>query len=65
VAEDIYKEIASQIPELEKRIDEAKDYITALAETGEDVSQLRVELRQLESRLARWKAMLRKRKALP
>jgi len=64
MAENIYKEIAEQIPALKKQLEDAKGFLQALAEAGEDTAELRQELRSLEVRLNRWELMLKRRKAL-
>jgi len=61
VAEDVFSEIAKSVPELDKRIKEAEDYISALEEAGEDTTALRSTLRENKARLNRWKSMLKSR----
>ena len=61
MANEILKNIAGDILEVNTKIEEAQDLIGAMKEAGEDVSVMEVDLRKLIIRKNRWETMLRAR----
>ena len=54
-------EIAKKIPEVEEMLKDAEELIRALAEAGEDTSELRRKYTEAKARLQNWKSMLKRR----
>ena len=61
MGQEIWGQVKADLDEAERRLGEAKEYLKALEEAGEDVTALREEVRILESRITRWRTMLKRR----
>lgn len=58
---EILKNIAGDIEEVESKIEEARDLISALKEAGEETQKLESDLRTLIVRKNKWQNMLHAR----
>jgi hypothetical protein len=58
---DVYDNIANQMKNLSTSIATARDLLSALKQVGEDTTEMKIKLDELERKKAKWEQMLKGR----
>jgi len=61
MASEILQSIGSDIKEVNNKVEEARELISAMKEAGEETAQMETELRALIVRKTKWENMLHSR----